>query len=72
MPKIDTLTVEVEVKVNKKVADTLVALIESMVRNRAVLPGECIIALDAFAADAKGLDSLFVAADSPASDAKAK
>lgn len=53
----------VELKVNAKACDTLVALIESMVRNRAVLPGECIIALDAFAADAKGLDNLFVAVD---------
>lgn len=56
----------VELKVNAKACDTLVALIESMVRNRAVLPGECIVALDAFAADAKGLDSLFVVADSQA------
>lgn len=64
MAKVDTLTVEV--KVNAKAADKLVALIESMVRNRAALPGECIVALDAFAADAKGLDSLFVVADSQA------
>jgi hypothetical protein len=61
-----------QLKVDAKVAEKLTALLESMVRNRAVLPGECIIALDAFAADAKGLDSLFVVADSPASDAKAK
>lgn len=66
MAKLDKMTVEVEVKVNKKAADTLVALIESMVRNRGALPGECIIALDAFAADAKGLNSLFVVADSKA------
>ena len=72
MAKVDTLTVEVEVKVNRKAADKLVALIESMVRNRAVLPGECIIALDAFAADAKGLCSLFVAADVPTADSQQK
>lgn len=53
----------VELKVNAKACDTLVALIESMVRNRAILPGDCIIVLDAFAADAKGLDNLFVAVD---------
>lgn len=61
MAKVGELTVEL--KVNAKAAEKLAALIESMVRNRAVLPGECIIALDAFAADAKGLDSLFVAVD---------
>lgn len=58
MAKADSLTLNVEVKVDDKMAYALTDLLESMVRNRAVLPGECIIALDAFAAKAKGLDRL--------------
>lgn len=61
MAKVGQLVVEL--KVNAKAAEKLTALLESLVRNRAVLPGECIIALDAFAADAKGLDNLFVVVD---------
>lgn len=52
--------IAMKISVNATAVSTLCELIETMVRNRAVLPGECIIALDSFAANAKGLDSLFV------------
>lgn len=50
----------VELKLSTKAVIPLTALIETLVRNRAALPGECIVALDTFAADAKSLASLFV------------
>lgn len=52
--------VVVELKLSTKAVIPLTTLLETLVRNRAVLPGECIIALDAFAADVKALESLFV------------
>lgn len=50
----------VELKLSDKAVIPLTTLIETLVRNRAALPGECIAALDAFEADAKSLASLFV------------
>jgi len=61
--------IAMKISVNAAAVAELCELIETMVRNRAVLPGECIIALDRFAANAKGLDSLFV---TEASEPRAK